>query len=291
LTLVVAAEAFLLAALWGASFLFMRVGVAEFGAAPLMAVRVGVAALCLLPLLMLKGGLPNLRTHYRALGIVGVTNSAIPFTLLTFSTLYLSAGFTAILNATVPFWSAVIAYFWLAERLSALRIFGLLVGTFGVAVLVWGKLSFEFGGAGWAILAALVACGFYGFGANFARRYLSGVDSLTIATGSMLGACFLMLPLAFWFWPSDAPSAKAWMLAIVMGVACTALAYILYFRLIARLGATYASTVTFLIPAFAMLWGAVLLDESISPEMLAGTALILLGTSLSLGLIGRHKRT
>jgi drug/metabolite transporter (DMT)-like permease len=289
LTATVAAEGILLAALWGASFLFMRTGAAEFGSVPLMAVRVAVAALCLLPLLMFKRGLPKLRTHRRALFVVGVTNSAIPFTLLTFATLYLSAGFTAILNATVPFWSALIAYLWLGERLSSLRVIGLLVGTAGVSVLVWGKLSFDAGGGGWAIVAALSACAFYGFGANFARRHLTGVESLTIATGSMVGACLPMLPLALWFWPAQAPSVKAWLSAIVMGVACTALAYILYFRLIARLGATYASTVTFLIPAFAMLWGALFLNEVISLEMLSGTVLILLGTSLTLGLIGRSK--
>ncbi len=277
----------MLAALWGASFLFMRIGAPEFGPAPMMTIRIVVAALCLFPILLLTRGASGLRQHYAALGVVGVTNSAIPFTLLTFSTLYLSAGFTSILNATVPFWSALIAYLWLGERLTLIRVCGLLLGALGVTVLVWGKVDFDPGGSAWAIFAALVACGFYGFAANFARRRLSAVDSLTSATGSMLAASLFMLPLAVWFWPTTNPSLKSWLAGIAMGTACTALAYILYFRLLARLGATYASTVTFLIPAFAMLWGALFLDELITLNMLLGAGLILIGTSLTLGLSGR----
>ena len=283
-----ALEALLLAALWGASFLFMRIGAPEFGPAPMMAIRVSVAAATLLPVLLIARGIGGLRAHASALGIVGVTNSAIPFTLLTYSTLFLSAGFTSILNATVPFWSALIAYIWLGERLNRLRVGGLVLGALGVAVLVWGKVSFDSAGGGWAILAALAACGFYGFGANFARRRLAGVDSLTTATGSMLGASLFMLPLAIGFWPASNPGVMAWLAAAALGTACTALAYILYFRLIARIGATYASTVTFLIPAFAMLWGALLLDEVITPNMLLGTGLILSGTCLTLGIVGKR---
>lgn len=280
-------DAVLLAALWGGSFLFMRIGAPEFGPVPMMALRVGIAALCLLPLLAATRGLAALRNHAAPMAIVGIINSAIPFSLLTYATLSLSAGFTSILNGTAPFWSALVAYLWLGERLTRVRLFGLLIGIVGVLVLVWGRVSFKPGGDGWAIAAGLLATAFYGFAANFTKKRLAGVDALSSATGSMLGASVVLVPLAGLMWPDTPPSATAWMAVLVLAVAGTALAYLLYFRLIAGLGATRATTVTFLIPAFGMFWGWLFLGESVSASMIAGTALIIFGTSITLGLLAR----
>lgn len=290
MTIRLAFDAVLLAALWGGSFLFMRLGAPEFGPVPMMALRVAIAALCLLPMLAATRGLGALRTHAAPMAIVGVSNSAIPFSLLTYATLSLSAGFASILNGTAPFWSALVAYLWLGERLTRMRLFGLMIGIVGVLVLVWGRVSFKPGGDGWAIAAGLLATGFYGFAANFTRKRLAGVDPLSSATGSMLGATVILAPLAIVLWPDKAPSATAWLAVLVLAVAGTALAYLLYFRLIAGLGATRATTVTFLIPAFGMFWGWLFLGESVSGNMLAGTALIVVGTSITLGLLSRPLR-
>lgn len=280
-------EAVLLAAIWGASFLFMRIGVGEFGAIVMMALRIGLAAVCLLPILCLRQGVGDMRGRFGALTVVGVLNSAIPFSLLTWATLSLTAGFTSILNATVPFWSAVIAFVWLGERLDRRRLAGLLIGVAGVVVLVWGRIEFKPGGDGWAIAAGLLATACYGFSANYTRQRLAGVNALTIATGAMLGASLVLAPLAVWLWPATMPSARAWLSVLVLGVAGTAFAYILYFRLIAGLGATRAMSVTFLIPAFGVIWGAAFLGESVTFGMVAGMVLIVLGTTLTTGMLAR----
>lgn len=282
-----ALEGLVLAALWGASFLFMRVGAPEFGAVVMMSLRVGLAALCLVPILLFREGSAGLSRNFGALTVVGIVNSAIPFSLLTWATLSLSAGFTSILNATVPLWSALIAYAWLGERMDRRRLIGIALGFAGVLVLVWGRIEFKPGGDGWAIVACLAATGCYGFAANFTRQRLAGCNSLTIATGAMLGASLPMLLLAALMWPSHSPSALAWWSVLVLGTAGTAFAYILYFRLIDRLGATRAMSVTFLIPVFGMAWGVLFLDEQVTLNMLAGTLIILVGTALTSGLLRR----
>jgi drug/metabolite transporter (DMT)-like permease len=193
----------------------------------------------------------------------------------------------ASLNATSPLFAAVISFFWLRERLPWLRVAGLVIGFAGVVVLVGGKPSFEAGGDGWAILAALGASLSYGIAPSYMKRKLAGVSALTVATGSQISAAIVVLPIGVWLWPDRAPSAGAWAAAIALAIACTGLAYILYFRLIANIGPTRAITVTFLIPPFGMLWGASFLGEQVTPPMAAGCAVILLGTALATGFLRR----
>jgi drug/metabolite transporter (DMT)-like permease len=192
---------------------------------------------------------------------------------------------SAILNATAPLFGAAIAFFWLRERLPALRIAGFLVGFAGVAILVGGKPSFQAGGDGWAVVAILAATLSYGVGPNYTKRNLSRVSVLTVATGSQVAAAIVLLPFAFFTWPGALPSPAAWAAAIALGVACTGFAYILYFRLIANVGPTRALAVTFLIPPFGMLWGALFLHEPVTAGVLAGCAVILLGTALATGVL------
>ena len=175
-------ELLILSALWGASFLFMRIAVPELGPVVLAELRVVIATLFLLPILAMRNGFGELKTHWRKLSSVGILNSAIPFMLLPFSTLYLTGGFAAIINATAPLWTALIAWIWLSATLNVSRTIGLIIGFAGVVVLVWGKASFDLGGVSLAILAAIVASIFYGIGANYIKTYLQGVGSLAIAT-------------------------------------------------------------------------------------------------------------
>lgn len=271
--------------LWGASFLFMRIAGPEFGAFALVEVRVAIAALVLLPMLLLRGQGGELISNWGVLGILGVHNTALPFFLLTWATLFLSAGIAGILNATAPIFAAIIAWVWLGEKFTIGRTAGLLVGTVGVWLLVRDKIGASMGDTTLAVIAALGGAFLYGVGGNFTRRYASHIKPLAIATGSQIGAALALLPIAVLTWPDTSISQTAWAAAITMGLFSTALAYILYFRLIANTGPTNAITVTYLIPLFAMLLGAVVIDEPITGSMVVGCAVILLGTALATGLL------
>jgi drug/metabolite transporter (DMT)-like permease len=282
-------EFVLLGAIWGASFLFTRLGAAEFGALPTAGMRVGIAALFLLPLLLLRGQWPALLVHWKKIFVLGMLNSGIPFALYAYALLSISTGLSSLLNATVPLFGALVAWLWLKDRPHGIKILGLLIGFVGVAMLAWGKASFKPNAAGlatgWAVLACLGACLCYGISASFTKRYLGGVPSLVIATGSQLGATIGLALPTLWLWPSQTPSATAWLALLAVGVLCTGVAYVLFFRLIDKVGAAGSLTVTFLIPVFAVLYGVLFLGESVTAWMLICGAVILLGTGLSMGLL------
>lgn len=278
-------ELLVLAALWGASFLFMRVAAPELGPVPLMALRVGIAAALLAPLLALRGGAGALRGRVLHVVVLGAINSALPFSLLAYATLSVTAGLASILNATSPLWGGLVAHVWLRDRLDRSRALGLAVGFGGVVFLVWGRASFQSGGIGLAVVAALAATASYGVAASYAKRFLRGVDPLAVAAGSQVAATLVLLPGAIAFWPETPPSAVAWGSVVALGVACTAVAYVLYFRLIASVGPARAIAVTFLIPIFAVAWGALLLGEAVTPRVVAGAAIVLVGTALATGLL------
>ncbi|HEY2024098.1 DMT family transporter [Paraburkholderia sp.] len=287
----------ILAALWGASFLFIRVGVSDFGVAPLMALRVGIGAIFLTIVLIARRPLRQsaavLRTRAVPLLMVGILNSAAPFCLFAYAELTLSAGVTSVINASAPLWGALVGFLWLRDRLSALRVLGLAVGFVGVLMLVWDQIFAPDGSSAapqtiaLAAAAALGATLLYGIAANYTKRYLTGVDALTVAAGTMLGATIVLLPLAVIYWPAAAISLRAWGAVLALGVFCTGVAYMLFFHLIAVAGPARAIAVTFVIPIFGILWGALFLGETVSPGMLEGCAVILVGTALATGIIKR----
>jgi drug/metabolite transporter (DMT)-like permease len=278
-----------LSMLWGGSFLFMRMGAAEFGPVALSALRLIGASLLLMPLLLWRGQWPALRQHWRPIFLVGVTNSALPFVCFAYAALSLNAGLMAIFNAATPLFAAVIAWCWLKDQLTPVRVAGLAIGFMGVAGLAWDKASFKPGGSGWAVVACVVASMLYGFSANFTKRRLTGVPPLAVAAGSQLGASLFLLLPAMWLWPAQAPSGNAWLMAALLAFACTGLAYVMFFRLIANVGPSNAVTVTFLVPLFAVLWGRVFLAEVMTPAMGIGCLVILLGTGLTTGVLGRRR--
>jgi len=284
-----AVELFVLAAIWGASFLFMRIAAPEFGPVALIWLRVGIAALCLVPLAAF-GGREALRGKLWPVAVVGAINSAIPFCLLAYATLSLTAGLASILNATSPLWGALVAHYWLRDRLTVGRVLGLAVGFGGVVFLVWGRLSFQPGGGGLAVAAALAATLSYGLAASYAKRTLAGVNPLAVAALSQLAAALLLTPAALLLWPAHPVSSRAWGAVFGLGIACTAFAYVLYFRLIAHVGPARAIAVTFLIPAFALAWGGLFLGEPLTPHTVAGAAVILAGTALATGLVKLPQR-
>ena len=288
------AELTLLGALWGASFLFMRLGAAEFGPVALAFLRVAGATLLLLPLLLARGEWPALRQHWRAIAMVGIVNSALPFLLFLVAALVLTTALMAVFNATAPIWTALVAWLWLRDRLAPSRWLGLAIGLAGVVGLSWGKADLRAGAHGispaWGIAACLLAAVLYGIGANLSRKHLAGVPPMAVAAGSQLSASLVLLLPALAAWPAANPGAAAWGAAAALAMGCTGLAYVLYFRLIAHAGAAHAISVTFLIPAFALLWGWLLLGEQPTGSMLAGCAVILLGTALATGLLRWPRR-
>lgn len=278
----------LLAAVWGGSFLFMRVAVADFGPVALIELRVGLAALFLLPIALWRGRLPLIRQHWKSLLVVGTLNAAVPFLLYAYAAQSLGAGFLSVANAVTPVWGAVVGWLWFKDRLPWMRSLGLLIGLVGIIVLVWDKLHFQAGGTGPAVLAAISAPVFYGIAANWTKRFLSGVDALANATGSMIGASLVLLPFAIYAWPATSASLAAWSATVLLAIVCTGAAYIVFFRLIANVGPTGAVSVTFLVPVFGVIWGAWFLEEPITPSIGAGAVIILIGTALALGLLKKR---
>lgn len=279
----------MLAAVWGASFLFMRLGAGEFGPVSLAAVRVAGATLFLLPVLAWRGEWPALRRHWKPIFLVGLTNSAIPFLCFSYAALSITAGLSSIFNATTPLWGALFAWFWLKDRPGPWRALGLVIGFAGVLGLAWQKASFKPGvdglATGWAVLACLLATCLYGFSANFTKKRLTGVPPMALAAGSQLSSAIALALPGWWLWPAHLPSAGAWAATLGLALLCTGVAYVMYFRLIAHVGPANAISVTFLIPAFAVLWGALFLGEGITPAMVVGCGVILLGTALATGLV------
>mgnify|MGYP002777973834 CR=1 FL=1 len=275
-----------LAALWGSSFLFMRIAGPELGAGPLAWLRVSVAAVFLGGLLAWRRERPPLAGRWRAMTLMAFTNTAAPFLLLTWATIHLSAGYGALLNATTPLWGAVIGALFFGLVASRPLWMGLAMGFAGVLVLVLGKMQAMGPASLLPILAGLAATACYGHAAHFARSGFDGVTPLGLAFGSQLLSGAWLLGPALAQWPEATPSPTAIACVVVLGVACTGIAYLIYFGLIQRIGATRATMVTYLAPVFGVAWGALLLDEQITPSMLAGGAVILLGVAIA----GRARR-
>jgi drug/metabolite transporter (DMT)-like permease len=280
----------LLGALWGGSFLFMRMGASEFGSWPLAGLRAIGAALCFLPLLASRRRRAEWQAHWKPLAVLGLTNSALPFALFTFAAQSLSAGLASIIDALTPMFVALIGWLWLGQRLEARRVGGLVVGLAGVLWLVGGTVGWrpDNDNTLWPLAACIAATLSYGHAVNYSRQRLGEVSPLVVTAGSHAAAALLLTPTTIWLWPATSPHLQAWLAMLALAVLCTALAYVLFFRLIARIGAARTMTVPYLIPAFGVLWGVLLLGETITTAMVGGCGVILLGTALTTGRFRRR---
>ncbi|MGB0582850.1 MAG: DMT family transporter [Limisphaerales bacterium] len=279
----------LLATIWGASFLFMRKAAPEFGPLGLILIRVGAAAIVLGPIILLSGKAKEMRIRWADFSFLSLVAASAPFCLLAYSTLSLEAGFTSLINATTPIFTAIVAMVWLGQRFTRSQYLGLVLGFIGVGVLSWDRLSFKEGGDGWAIVAALAASFCYGIAGNFTRHRMQDLPPRVVAAGNTVAATIMMLPMGLWHWPEKSPSTEAWVYALLLAVVCTAVAYLLFFKIISSASAMATSTVTFLIPISAIFWGYLFLNERFTLRMAAGMAISFLGTAMVIELIGRSK--
>jgi drug/metabolite transporter (DMT)-like permease len=273
-----ALELTVLGAIWGGSFLFMRVAAGAFGPFPLVEARLALGALILLPFLWQARARFTPALWLRIAGIAAV-NSVIPFCLFAWGAERAPAGIGAITNAMTVMFTALVAYFLYKEHIGQRRLIGLAAGFIGVAVLASGRTG---GVQVWpAALAGTAASLCYGFGINLVKRHLSGLPAGAIAAANLLAGSILLAPLALYSWPRQPPGAHAWVSAVLLGVLCTGIAFVFYYRLIARIGAARTSTVTYLVPLFGVVWAWLLLGEPLTLTMAVAGLLILAGVALS----------
>jgi drug/metabolite transporter (DMT)-like permease len=263
-----------LGAIWGASFLFMRVSAGDFGAVPLVEVRLALGSLVLLPFLW------QARAQFPArlwpkLALIGAINSAVPFILFAWAAQRAPAGIGAICNAMTVLFTALVGFLFFGESIGTRRAVALFTGFVGVLVLASGKVAgFSIG---WAVVAGAGAAFLYGIGINLVRRHLTGLPPAAVASATLGMSALLVLPLAWMHWPAGAIPVASWAAASMLGVLCTGLAFVMYYRLIARIGASRASTVTYLVPVFGVAWAWWLLGEPLTWRMgIAG--LLILGS-------------
>ena len=270
-----------LAAIWGASFLFMRIIAPVLGTIPTAFFRVSIAFVGLLVILALMRVDWNFRGKLKAVMVLGLINSGIPATFYSLAAQVLPAGYSAIFNATTPLMGVLIGGLFFREPLTAAKVSGVFLGLMGVAILTRaGPVAFDLQllmGA----LACLLATTCYGFAGFLTRRWLDhqgGLDSRLSALGSMFGATLFLLPLFGYSVITQPPASwggwSVWLSLLGLGLVCTAFAYILYFRLLSSIGPVKSMTTTFLIPPFGVLWGALLLDEPLGMAHVYGGVLI-----------------
>ncbi|MTV40297.1 DMT family transporter [Duganella radicis] len=272
----------LLAAIWGGSFLFMRIAAPVLGAAVLIEYRVLFAAVFLAVIgVFLKKSL-DLKQNWKHYFILGLFNSALPFLMFAFAARTLSASVLAVLNATTPLWGTLIAAVWSRTMVSGKVMIGLALGTLGVALLVGFDHVSSKPGAGIAIAAVLFASFNYGIASNYAKQART-VEPFANAHGSMWTSALMVLPVVPFFPAPGEPTVGIMGAVIALGVLCSGVAYLIYFRLIQDVGPSSALTVTFLSPLFGILWGVMFLGETVGWYTFAGAAIVITGTALVTG--------
>lgn len=275
-------ELLFLAAIWSVAFLLTRIAVPQLGPVLLIELRVLLAGLAFLIVAIRLNLLAEIQKQFVPLLLLGCINLVIPLLLFAYAALYLPAGFNSILNATAPLFGTIIASTWLKERLTVSQFYGLILGFAGVTILVgWTSMTLTLPVV-LAIMAGLLASLLYAIAATYANRKLMGVSPLAISTGSLVSAAIVLLPLTPFFLPATFPSFKVILAALALAFVSTALGNLLYFRLIKKIGVGKALTVTYLVPVFAMVWGAIILQESITVSMVLGCSCILGGIAIAI---------
>jgi len=269
-----------LAAIWGAAFIFMRVAAPVLGAVWTPELRVLIGGLALLAWLRFRGVDPGIRVHWRSYLLIGSIGIAAPFALYSFAAIHAPASLLAIVNATSPIFGLAWNASFRDERVTVRKATGLALGVAGVALIARPAGIAPDPMFGWAVAAALAACCLYGVVGVLVKRFSGGASPRGMAAGNQLAAALVLIPLLPFVPPLAAPSALVIANVVALALLASGVAFVLYFRLIADVGATRALTVTYLIPLFGILWGWLFLGEALPASALAGGALILGGTIL-----------
>jgi drug/metabolite transporter (DMT)-like permease len=268
----------LLGAIWGASFLFMRIAAKDFGATPLVEVRLALGALILLPFLWRDRAAftPKL---WGKIAIISAINSATPFVLFAWAAQRAPAGIGAITNAMAVLFTALVGFLFFGEKIGTRRALALLTGFVGVIVLASGKTAGA--SVGWAAGAGATAAFLYGIGVNLVRRHLVGLPPAATSAITLICAAIWIAPFAIAQWPQHALATRDWAAAGALGVICTGAAFVMYYRLITRIGPARAVTVTYLVPLFGVLWAWLILGEPVTITMVTAGAMILGSVAIS----------
>jgi len=268
---------FALAALWGASFLFIRIASPEIGPLFTIEARVTIAGLALLLFVLLTKRSANFKQWWKQYLIIGALNAGIPFTLIAIAAIHLNASIMAIVNALTPLCTALAVWIWLGEKLTFKKSIGMLIGVIGVVILVgWSPIPSTkevFLAIGCSILSTIS----YGFAGVYIKKTFTKVSPLSLATGQQIGAAIVLLPFTLFYLPTSTATFSLVVILSVVGLAlfCTSIAYLFYFYLIESVGPTKTLSVTFLVPLFGMLWGFLFLQEKITFGMMIGLLVIL----------------
>jgi len=274
----------LLGALWGGSFLFIRVAVPALGPFLLVELRVGLAATALLLYALAAGRVPKIRRRWRSFLILGFLNAAVPFSLISAAEIHLTASLAAILNSSTVMFTAMVAAIWMGDVLTASKLVGIVLGIVGVTVLVgWDPIPLN-GVVLLSVAAMLVASLSYALGATYVKSSFSGIPPLGMAIGQLGAATALLLPSSVISFPGEVPSSAVIFSMLGLALLSTAAAYLIYFRLIENVGPTSTVTVTLLVPVFGLVFGVLLLDEPFGPGTLAGLSIILSSVVLITGI-------
>ncbi|TKJ88365.1 DMT family transporter [Paenibacillus sp. PK4536] len=273
----------LLGALWGASFIFIRIAAPVLGPIWLIDLRVWIAGIVLLIYALIVRKLPDFKKEWKYYLMLGLLNAAIPFSLIAYSAVHLNASLTAILNATTPLFTAIVARIWLKEYLSVRKVIGILIGLVGVCILMgWSSVPFTL--EVWlSIGASLTAALFYGIGSVYTKLTFTNTPALSLSIGQQLAAGIILIPLSVVTVPTATISLTVMIAVLGLAVLCTAIGYLLYFYLVEHVGPTKTVSVTFLVPLFGIFWGILLLNEHITLGTIVGLIVIFIGVILMNG--------
>ena len=274
-------ELIILSAIWGSSFLFLRMTTPTFGPFFLIEMRVLSGLIVLLPLVLFLGRFEEFKSNWKMIAAVSLMNMAIPFCFFAFSSLYIGDGLLSIINATVPMFTAVVAYVCYGEKLRKSSLLGLILGFIGVVAIMFNPSEVLRSSGFLAIPSALFACSLYGIAINLTEKNLRGVSGLTITTGGLFFSTLALLPFAFLGRPELIPQGKIWWSVFALGVICTGFGFIMFYHLVDQIGTSRAIMTTYLIPLFSILWGYIFLSESVTLNMLCGCIFVLLGVGLT----------
>jgi drug/metabolite transporter (DMT)-like permease len=265
---------FLLGAVWGSAFMFIKISADDFGPILLVNLRLLLAGALFLPFLLQKKYLAYFKSHFSGILILGIFSNAFPFTMFSYASLGATSNMLGILNGTTAFMTMVVAYFWLKESITPKQIFGIILGFLGILILVNpANGSATLGASGFALVGALS----YSFSGVYIQKYQLNANKFVLIGWAMLFGGLFLIPLSFFNLPDQMPDNNAIAALLWLGIVSTGIAYLGYIRLIEQIGAVRTSTVTYLLPVFSIIWGSIFLQEKITWIIFGGFIFVMIG--------------